>query len=35
MSPENIRLLYAIKRAKEKLTNHLGRVPSIDEIASF
>ena len=35
MSPENIRLLYAIKKAKNKLTNYLGRIPTNYEIARF
>ena len=35
MSPENIKLLYVIQKTKEKLTNHLGRVPNNYEIANF
>ena len=35
MSPENVRLLYAIKKTKNKLTNHLGRTPTNQEIAHF
>ena len=35
MSPANIRLLYAIKKGRNKLTNYLGRNPTNNEIASF
>ena len=35
MSPENIRLLYAVKKARSKLSNHLGKIPTIYEIANF
>ena len=35
MSPENIKLLRSIKKASEALTNHLGRNPTDDELASF
>lgn len=35
MSPVNIKLLYSIKKARNKLTNHFGRVPTNTEIAHF
>ena len=35
MSPENIKLLKAIMKAKETLTNHLGRYPTDEELAAF
>ena len=35
MSPMNVRLLYSIKNARNKLTNHLGRIPTNGEIACF
>ena len=35
MSPMNIKLLYAIKKTQNKLTNHLGRIPTNNEIATF
>ena len=35
MSPENIRLLKAIKKAEEVLINHLGRSPTDSELSSF
>ncbi len=35
MSPMNIKLLSAINKAEEYLTNHLGRTPTIDDICSF
>lgn len=35
MSPMNVKLLYAIKKTQNKLTNHLGRIPTNNEIATF
>ncbi len=35
MSPMNIRLSNSIKKAEEYLTNHLGRSPTDEEIATF
>ncbi len=35
MSPSNVKLLYAINRAIEYLTNSLNREPTIEEICSF
>ena len=35
MSPMNVKLLYAIKKTHNKLTNHLGRIPTNNEIATF
>lgn len=35
MSPMNVKLLYAIKKTQNKLTNHLGRIPTNHEIATF
>ena len=35
MSPMNIKLAKALNKAKEYLTNHLGRNPTIDELCNF
>ena len=35
MSPANAKLLSAIKKGEEALTNHLGRSPTDSELASF
>ena len=35
LSPVNVKLLNSIKKAEEFLTNHLGRMASVDELCSF